>query len=118
MGQVDHNQENPKDLAKTRVRKGTEHRNQKRSTPEPKQGIKKAIPSSVPSRNYKYRRPNNPSQGSLSIVGPSHLRNDRQGKPLTEGSKHDMTGQYDKARETRTTTSKRTGGGLSGLNRR
>ncbi|GFY20179.1 transposon Ty3-I Gag-Pol polyprotein [Trichonephila clavipes] len=51
------------------------------------------------------RRPNNPSQGSQSIAGPSHLRNARQGKPPTEGSKHDVTGQYDKARETRTTTS-------------
>ncbi|GFX02325.1 hypothetical protein TNCV_2284931 [Trichonephila clavipes] len=43
--------------------------------------------------------------GSQSIAGPSHLRNARQGKPPTEGSKHDMTGQYDKVRETRTTTS-------------
>ncbi|GFX90490.1 uncharacterized protein TNCV_4334941 [Trichonephila clavipes] len=85
-------------------RKGYEHRDLKRPTPEPKQGIKRAIPSSVPSRNYKCRRPNNPSQGSQSIAGPSHLRNVRQGKPPTEGSKHDMTGQYDKARETRTTT--------------
>ncbi|GFW54257.1 uncharacterized protein TNCV_1560351 [Trichonephila clavipes] len=38
-------------------------------------------------------------------MGPSHLRDARQGKPPTERSKHDMTGQYDKARETRTTTS-------------
>ncbi|GFX12336.1 uncharacterized protein TNCV_63821 [Trichonephila clavipes] len=37
---------------------------------------------------------------------PLHLRNAGQGKPPTEGSKHDMTGQYDKARETRTTTSR------------
>ncbi|GFS50104.1 uncharacterized protein TNCV_881351 [Trichonephila clavipes] len=81
-------------------RKGPE-----RPTPEPKQGIKIAIPFSVPFRNYKFRRPNNPSQGSQSIVGPSHLRNARQCKPPTEGSKHDMTEQYDKARETRTTTS-------------
>ncbi|GFX76354.1 uncharacterized protein TNCV_593171 [Trichonephila clavipes] len=39
-----------------------------------------------------------------STAGPSHLRNARQGKPPTEGSNHDMTGQYEKARETRTTT--------------
>ncbi|GFS63616.1 uncharacterized protein TNCV_1961761 [Trichonephila clavipes] len=102
IGQVDRNQENSKDLGKPR---GSEHRDQKRPTPEPKQGIKRAILSSVPSRNYKYRRPNNPSQGSQSIAGPSHLKNARQGKLPTEGSKHDMTGQYDKARETRTTTS-------------
>ncbi|GFW31274.1 retrovirus-related Pol polyprotein from transposon 17.6 [Trichonephila clavipes] len=40
-----------------------------------------------------------------SIAGPSHQRDNRQGKPPTEGSKHDMTKQYDKARVTRTTTS-------------
>ncbi|GFT59880.1 uncharacterized protein TNCV_3349651 [Trichonephila clavipes] len=44
-------------------------------------------------------------EGSQSIAGPTHLRNVRQGKPPTEGSEHDTTGQYDKARETRTTTS-------------
>ncbi|GFT17137.1 retrovirus-related Pol polyprotein from transposon 412 [Trichonephila clavipes] len=92
-------------ICRKRSLQGSEHRDQKRPTPESKQGIKRAIPSSVPSRNYKYRRPNNPSQGSQSIAGPSHLRNARQGKPPTEGSKHDITGQYDKARETRTTTS-------------
>ncbi|GFY27902.1 retrovirus-related Pol polyprotein from transposon 297 [Trichonephila clavipes] len=43
--------------------------------------------------------------GSQSIAVPSHLGNARQGKPPTDGSKHDMTGQYDKARKTRTTTS-------------
>ncbi|GFU11732.1 hypothetical protein TNCV_2611251 [Trichonephila clavipes] len=37
-------------------------------------------------------------RGSQSIAGPSHLRNARQGKPPIEGSKNDMTGQYDKAR--------------------
>ncbi|GFV95704.1 uncharacterized protein TNCV_1727541 [Trichonephila clavipes] len=113
IGQVDRNQENSKALGKPRVRRvtvvsqirGSEYRDQKRPTPEPKQGIKRAIPSSVPSRNYKYRRLNNSSQGSQSIAGPSHLRNARQGTPPTEGSKHDMTGQYDKARKTRTTTS-------------
>ncbi|GFY27459.1 hypothetical protein TNCV_2070791 [Trichonephila clavipes] len=47
----------------------------------------------------------NQIKGSQSIAGPSHLRNARQGKPPTEGRKHDMTGQYHKARETRTTTS-------------
>ncbi|GFX09121.1 uncharacterized protein TNCV_4167001 [Trichonephila clavipes] len=102
IGQVDCNQENSKDLGKPR---GSEHRNQKRPNPEPKQWIKRSIPSSVPSRNYKYRRSNYPSQGSQSIAGPSHLRNARQSKPPTEGSKHDMTGQYGKTRETRTTTS-------------
>ncbi|GFY02047.1 uncharacterized protein TNCV_5099081 [Trichonephila clavipes] len=111
IGQVDRNQENSKDLGKHRVRRvtvvnqirGSEHWDQKRPTPEPKQGIKRAIPSSVSSRNYKYRRPNNPSQGSQSIAGPSHPRDSRQDKPPTEGSRHEGSGQYDKARETRAT---------------
>ncbi|GFT68203.1 uncharacterized protein TNCV_373341 [Trichonephila clavipes] len=68
IGQVDRNQENSKDLGKPRVSKitvinevrGSEHRDQKRPTPEPKQGIKRAIPSSVSSRYHKYRRPNTP----------------------------------------------------------
>ncbi|GFV82363.1 uncharacterized protein TNCV_3443531 [Trichonephila clavipes] len=98
-----------KDLKRTKIcRKrslqGSEHRDQKRPTPEPIQRKKRGISSSVPSRNYKYRRPNNPSQGLQSIAGPSHLRNASLSKPHTEGIKHDMTGQYDKARETRTTT--------------
>ncbi|GFX49765.1 uncharacterized protein TNCV_3073181 [Trichonephila clavipes] len=63
------------------------------------------MPSSVSSRKYKYKRPNNPSQGTQSIAGPSHQKDSRQGKPPTEGSKQEMSGQYDKARETRTTTS-------------
>ncbi|GFY31357.1 uncharacterized protein TNCV_753151 [Trichonephila clavipes] len=92
-------------ICRKRSLQGSKHRDQKRPTPEPKQGIKRAIPSSVPSRNYKYKRPNNPSQGSQSIAGPSHLRNSTQDKPPTEGRKHDMNRQYDKARETRTTTS-------------
>ncbi|GFW10511.1 retrovirus-related Pol polyprotein from transposon 17.6 [Trichonephila clavipes] len=85
--------------------KRSEHRDQKRPTPEPKRGIKRAIPSSVSSQNHKHRRPNNPSQGSQSIAGPSHQRDTRQGKPPTEGSRHEGSKQYDKARETRTTKS-------------
>ncbi|GFY16311.1 uncharacterized protein TNCV_2349561 [Trichonephila clavipes] len=116
IGQVDRNQEHSKDLGKPRVRRvtvinqvrktfsaGSEHRNQKRPTPEPKQGIKRAIPSSVSSVNYKYRRPNNPSQGSQSIAGPSHQKDSRQDKPPTEGSRHEGSGQYNKARESKTT---------------
>ncbi|GFU08819.1 uncharacterized protein TNCV_991631 [Trichonephila clavipes] len=39
-----------------------------------------------------------------SIAGPSHQRDTRQAKPPTEGSRHEVNGQY-KARETRTTKS-------------
>ncbi|GFX40648.1 uncharacterized protein TNCV_2374321 [Trichonephila clavipes] len=89
-------------ICKIRSLQGSKHRDQKRPTPEPKQGIKRAISSSVSSRNYKYRRPNNPSQGSQSIAGPSHPRDSRQDKPPTEGSRHEGSGQYDKALESRT----------------
>ncbi|GFW98948.1 uncharacterized protein TNCV_1781671 [Trichonephila clavipes] len=57
-------------ICRKRSLQESEHRDQKRPTPYPKQGIKRAIPSSVPARNYKYRRPNIPSQGSQSIASP------------------------------------------------
>ncbi|GFS85450.1 uncharacterized protein TNCV_2793291 [Trichonephila clavipes] len=84
---------------------GSEHRDQKRPTPGPTQGIRRAIPSTVSSRKYKYIIPNNPSQGSQSIAGPSRQIDTRQGKPPTGGIRQERNGQYDKARETRTTTS-------------
>ncbi|GFX03813.1 uncharacterized protein TNCV_2113851 [Trichonephila clavipes] len=90
-------------ICRKRSRQGSEHRNQKRPTPEPKQGIKRAILSSVSSQNYKYRRPNNPSQGSQSIAGPSHQQDSRQDKPPIEWSRHEGSGQYNKAGETKTT---------------
>ncbi|GFV21394.1 uncharacterized protein TNCV_2371511 [Trichonephila clavipes] len=105
MGQGDHTQENPKDLGKPLMRRGSEHWDQKRPTPEPTQGIKRTFPSSLSSRKFKYRRPNNPSQGSQSIAGPSNQIHNRQDNPPTEGSRQETSGQYDKARETRTTTS-------------
>ncbi|GFT40967.1 uncharacterized protein TNCV_4953211 [Trichonephila clavipes] len=109
IGQVDRNQENSKDIGKPRVSRvtvinqGSEHRYQKRPTPEPKQGLKRAIPSSVSSRNYKYRRPNNPSEGSQSIAGLSHQQDSKQDKPPTERSRHEGSGQYNKVGETKTT---------------
>ncbi|GFW90590.1 uncharacterized protein TNCV_566281 [Trichonephila clavipes] len=81
----------------------SEHWGQKRPTPEPKQGIKRAIPSSVSSRNHKYRRPNNPSQGSQPTAGPSHQQDSRQDKSPTVASRHEGSGQYNKARKTKTT---------------
>ncbi|GFT22827.1 retrovirus-related Pol polyprotein from transposon 412 [Trichonephila clavipes] len=59
--------------------------------------------SSEESNGHKSRRPNNPSQGSQSIAGPSHPKNSRQHKPPTEGSRHEGSVQYDKARETKKT---------------
>ncbi|GFV00648.1 hypothetical protein TNCV_4752851 [Trichonephila clavipes] len=61
------------------------------------------------------------NQGSQSIVS-LYLKMPGMGKPPTEGRKHDMTGQYNKARETRTTTSGTNRavlrGDQSGLNKR
>ncbi|GFU58549.1 uncharacterized protein TNCV_4894811 [Trichonephila clavipes] len=90
-------------ICRNRSLQGSEHRNQKRPPTEPNQGIKRVIPSSISYRNYKYRRPNNSSQGSQSIAGLSHPRDSRQDKPPTEGSRHEGSGQYNKARETKTT---------------
>ncbi|GFW39747.1 uncharacterized protein TNCV_4522371 [Trichonephila clavipes] len=89
-------------ICKKRPLQGSEHRDQKRPTSEPKQGIIRAIPSSVSSRNHKYRRPNNPSQGSQSIAGPSHQQDSRQDKSPTVASGHEGSGLYNKARETKT----------------
>ncbi|GFU63220.1 uncharacterized protein TNCV_2656661 [Trichonephila clavipes] len=44
-------------------------------------------------------------RGSQSIAGPSHQIDTRQGKSPTEGSRQRTSGQYDRTRETRTTTS-------------
>ncbi|GFW29649.1 uncharacterized protein TNCV_3935171 [Trichonephila clavipes] len=68
-----------------------------------KQGIRRAIPSSVSSHNHKYRRPTNPSQRSQPIVGPSHQQDSRQDKSPTVASRHEGSEQYNKARVTKTT---------------
>ncbi|GFU83948.1 uncharacterized protein TNCV_560741 [Trichonephila clavipes] len=104
-GSVDRTDKKRSKICRKRSLQGSEHRDQKRPTPEPTQGMKRTILSSVSSQKYKYRRPNNPSQGSQSITGPSHQIDTRQGKPPTEGGRQETSGQYDKARETRTTTS-------------
>ncbi|GFX40182.1 uncharacterized protein TNCV_4318171 [Trichonephila clavipes] len=104
-GSVDRTDKKRSKICRKRSLQGSEHKDQKRPTLEPTQGIKRTIPSLVSSLKYKYRRPNNPSQGSQSIAGPSHQINTRQGKSPTEGSKQGTSGQYDRTRETRTTTS-------------
>ncbi|GFV95297.1 uncharacterized protein TNCV_4586721 [Trichonephila clavipes] len=104
-GSVDRTDKKRFKICRKRFLQGSEHEDQKRPTPEPTQGIKIAIPSSVSSRKYKYRRPNNPSQGSQSIAGTSHQIDTRQGKPPTKGSRQGASVQYDRARETRTTPS-------------
>ncbi|GFW53484.1 uncharacterized protein TNCV_3928621 [Trichonephila clavipes] len=89
-------------------RKGSEHGDQKRPTPVPPQGIKRTVPSTVTSKTHKYRRQEfNSSQGTESIAGPSHQQMIRQLHPPTEESRRGARVQYDKARETRLTHSKR-----------
>ncbi|GFU72322.1 retrovirus-related Pol polyprotein from transposon 412 [Trichonephila clavipes] len=85
-GSVDRTDKKQSKICKKRSLQGSEHGDQKRPTPEPTQGVKRTISSSVSSRKYKYRRPNNPSQGSQSIAGPSHPIDARQVKPPAEGS--------------------------------
>ncbi|GFY32968.1 hypothetical protein TNCV_2877171 [Trichonephila clavipes] len=69
-GSVDRKDLKMPKICRNRSLQGSEHRDQKRPTPKPNQGIKRASLSSVSSRNYKYRRPNIPSQVSHSIADP------------------------------------------------
>ncbi|GFX64570.1 transposable element Tc3 transposase [Trichonephila clavipes] len=63
-----------------------------------------------PLASHQFQRPNNPPRDHKSIAGfLTHQRDNRQGKPPTEGSKQEKCGQYDKALETRTTKAEPTG---------
>ncbi|GFV26071.1 uncharacterized protein TNCV_4002841 [Trichonephila clavipes] len=81
---IDRTQENSKDLGKPRVRR-VKVVNQIRVMPDGR------------IRDWKRK-------GSQSIAGPSHQRDTRQGKPPTEGSKHEKWA-IRQGRETRKTTS-------------
>ncbi|GFX84854.1 uncharacterized protein TNCV_4996861 [Trichonephila clavipes] len=112
-GRVGRTWENPKALGKPRVMRvrvlnqGSEYGDQKRPTPvPPPRGIKKTVPASITSRNHKYRRSNNPSQGPESIPSTSHQLDIRQCNPHTEKSRQGARVQNDRGRETRTTPSK------------
>ncbi|GFS79394.1 uncharacterized protein TNCV_3006101 [Trichonephila clavipes] len=86
----------------------SKHGDQKRPTPVLPQGIKRTVPSSVASKIHKYRRQEfNPSHGTVYIAGPSHQQDVRQYNPPAEESRQGARVQYDMARETRTTRSKR-----------
>ncbi|GFX32626.1 uncharacterized protein TNCV_3704981 [Trichonephila clavipes] len=104
-GSVERTDKKRSKICRKRSLQGSEHWDQKSPTPKPTQGIKRTVPSSVSSRKHKYRRPNNPSQGSQSIAGLSHQIDTRQCKPPTEGSRQGASVQYDRAWETRTTPS-------------
>ncbi|GFV60765.1 uncharacterized protein TNCV_1780691 [Trichonephila clavipes] len=105
-GTVERNDKKRLKICRKRSLQGSKHGDQKRSTPVLPQGIKRTVPSSVASRNHKYRRNNNPSQGPESIAGPSHQQMIRQFNPPTEESRRGERVQYDKSRETKTTRSK------------
>ncbi|GFU63313.1 uncharacterized protein TNCV_661471 [Trichonephila clavipes] len=105
-GSVERTDKKRSKICRKRSLQGSKHGDQKRPAPVPPQGIKITVPSSISSRNHKYRRPNNPSQGPQSIAGPSHQLDTRQCKPPTEESRQGARVQYDRARETRTTLSK------------
>ncbi|GFS73464.1 uncharacterized protein TNCV_1101721 [Trichonephila clavipes] len=121
-GSVERTDKKRPKICRKRSLQVSEHGDQKRPTPVPPQGIKRTVPSSISSRNHKYRRPNNPSQEPQSIAGPSHQLDTRHSKPPTEESRQGARGQYDRARETRTTLSKGSSavlrGDQSGLGRR
>ncbi|GFW18951.1 uncharacterized protein TNCV_164671 [Trichonephila clavipes] len=105
-GSVERTDKKRSKICRKRSLQGPEHWDQRRPTHVPPQGIKRTVPSSITSRNHKYRRPNNPSQGPQSIAGPSHQLDTRQCMPHTEESRQGARGQYGRARETRTTPSK------------
>ncbi|GFU71308.1 uncharacterized protein TNCV_3782931 [Trichonephila clavipes] len=77
-GSVERIDKNRSKICKKRSLQGFDYGDQKRPTPVPTQGIKRALPSSIPSRKYKYRNPNNPSQGPQSIASPLHQLHTRQ----------------------------------------
>ncbi|GFY22617.1 hypothetical protein TNCV_2178781 [Trichonephila clavipes] len=65
----------------------SEHGNQKRPTPVLPHRIMRTVPSAEASRDHKYRRHNNPSEGPEFIADPSHQRMIRQFNPPTEESR-------------------------------
>ncbi|GFT55822.1 transposon Tf2-8 polyprotein [Trichonephila clavipes] len=82
---------------------GSEHQDRKRRAPEHRQGVKRSIPSSVSSRNYKFQKHNTSSPGVESIAGPSRLP-DRRTATTTGGSRMEVSGRDNQTRQTRATT--------------
>ncbi|GFY28445.1 retrovirus-related Pol polyprotein from transposon 17.6 [Trichonephila clavipes] len=66
-------------------------------------GVKRSIPSSVSSRNYKFQKHNTSSPGVESIAGPSRLP-DRRTATTTGGSRMEVSGRDNQTRQTRATT--------------
>ncbi|GFV29403.1 uncharacterized protein TNCV_438221 [Trichonephila clavipes] len=90
-------------ICRKRSRQGSEHQDRKRRAPEHRQGVKRSIPSSVSSRNYKFQKHNISSPGVESIAGPSRLP-DRRTATTTGGSRMEVSGRNNQTRQTRATT--------------
>ncbi|GFW65206.1 uncharacterized protein TNCV_394721 [Trichonephila clavipes] len=93
-------------ICKKRSRQGSDHQDRKRHAPEQRQGVKRSIPSSISSRNYKFQKHNTSSQGVESIAGPSKLP-DRRTATTTSGSRMEVSGRDNQTRQTRATTRRR-----------
>ncbi|GFT19563.1 retrovirus-related Pol polyprotein from transposon 412 [Trichonephila clavipes] len=90
-------------ICRKRSRQGSEHQDRKRRAPEQGQGVKRSIPSSVSSINYKFQKHNISSPGVESIAGPSRLP-DRRTATTTGGSRMEVSGRDNQTRQTRATT--------------
>ncbi|GFV61445.1 retrovirus-related Pol polyprotein from transposon 297 [Trichonephila clavipes] len=90
-------------ICRKRSRQGSEHQDRKRRAPEQRQGVKRSIPSSISSRNYKFQKHNTSSSGVESIAGPSRLP-DRRTATTTGGSRMEVSGRDNQTRQTRATT--------------
>ncbi|GFX31958.1 uncharacterized protein TNCV_3408721 [Trichonephila clavipes] len=90
-------------ICRKRSRQGSDHQDRKRRAPEQGQGVKRSIPSSISSRNYKFQKHNTSSPGVESIAGPSMLP-DRRTATTTGGSRMEVSGRDNQTRQTRATT--------------
>ncbi|GFX25434.1 hypothetical protein TNCV_1424181 [Trichonephila clavipes] len=93
-------------ICKKRSRQGSDHQDRKRHAPEQRQGVKRSIPSSISSRNYKFQKHNTSSPGVESIAGPSKLP-DHRTATTTSGSRMEVSGRDNQTRQTRATTRRR-----------
>ncbi|GFS52312.1 uncharacterized protein TNCV_4850331 [Trichonephila clavipes] len=91
-------------ICKKRSLQGSEHQDRKRRAPEQRQGVKRSIPSSISSRNYKFQKHNTSSPGVESIAVPSRLPDRRRTDTTTGGSRMEGSGRDNQTRQTRATT--------------
>ncbi|GFU92945.1 retrovirus-related Pol polyprotein from transposon 17.6 [Trichonephila clavipes] len=93
-------------ICKKRSQQGSDHQDRKRRAPEQGQGVKRSIPSSFSSKNYKFQKHKTSSPGVESIAGPSKLP-DRRTATTTGGSRMEVNGRDNQTRQTRATTRRR-----------